>query len=206
MSRGAKDIEAVALVIDCGLKSSKDSQFLEKCKECATNIILKKIFSESKDVLSVIVLGSEATSHPLDSDGGYRHIEVVLPFMVASWDLVTAVSGLSINHRVTNSDWCDALVVAMQCLKEKMDDTKNMKKVNHITTAKLVMLSSFSQDVDDSCMDSVVSAIINTDMEVIFIAPDEVAERIEEDSTGKTLSHGENALRKVIEKVSLLKP
>ncbi|XP_039275760.1 X-ray repair cross-complementing protein 5-like [Nilaparvata lugens] len=124
--------------------------------------------------------------------------------MVASWDLVTAVSGLSINHRVTNSDWCDALVVAMQCLKEKMDDTKNMKKVNHITTAKLVMLSSFSQDVDDSCMDSVVSAIINTDMEVIFIAPDEVAERIEEDSTGKTLSHGENALRKVIEKTGTM--
>ena len=56
--------EAICLVIDTGVTASQKPEgsksFLEASLECASLIVERRLFSESKDELAVILFGSQA--------------------------------------------------------------------------------------------------------------------------------------------------
>ena len=65
--------EAVCLVLDCGLTAGQGapgvSSFLQRAKHCASNFVERKLYSESKDVMGVVLFGCQDTANPLDYPG-----------------------------------------------------------------------------------------------------------------------------------------
>lgn len=72
----------------------------------------------------MILLGSQETNNELAEDNfsdGYQHINVVTEWLMrATWEMVQNVFKLYPTD-VTNADWLDAVVVAMQFIKSQSE-------------------------------------------------------------------------------------
>ena len=82
--------EAVCIILDIGATASQKPEggksFLEISQELASLFVERRLFSESKDEICLVLLGSEGTSNSLD----YDHVSVLeRGFGQADWDLVT---------------------------------------------------------------------------------------------------------------------
>jgi hypothetical protein len=66
-------MEAVCLVLDTGLTSSRPAgpagSFLERAVHCASSFVERKLYSESKDLMGLVLFGTEETANPLDYPG-----------------------------------------------------------------------------------------------------------------------------------------
>jgi hypothetical protein len=74
-----------------------------------------QIFASSKDEIALILLGSKETENRLN----YKNIKVTHPLLLPSWELVQFVEDLE--GTMVNADWLDAIVVAMDVLKEETE-------------------------------------------------------------------------------------
>ncbi|XP_075237234.1 X-ray repair cross-complementing protein 5 Ku80 [Lycorma delicatula] len=170
--------EAIAIILHCGSviesksKLHNESDFFSKAKNCIIKILLRKMFSSSNDVLSVIFAGSEKTENDLADNGmNFQNIEVLTPFIKSNWSLLNAVADIQPSGITVN--WLDAIVVGLQCLRDKIKDLKQCsryKKVDY--KKKLVLLSSFVDDVTDEQVDVVVDGLKDEDIDFVVIGPD----------------------------------
>ncbi len=75
-----------------------------------------QLFSESKDEVALIVMGTAGTQNPLFDDEvsekDYSHISVVRPLAPADFDAVKIVEG-DLEPSDYEADWVDALVIAV---------------------------------------------------------------------------------------------
>jgi hypothetical protein len=68
-----------------------------------------------KDEIALILLGSDATKNSLN----YKNISVTHSLALPSWEMVQLVEDLK--GTMVNADWVDAIVVAMDVLREETE-------------------------------------------------------------------------------------
>ena len=68
----------------------------------------------SKDELAIVLMGTEDTENNLD----YKHITVPFSLGLPSWDILQLLEG-DLKGTSKDADWLDALVVAMDLLKQE---------------------------------------------------------------------------------------
>ncbi len=67
------------------------------------------------------MFGCSKTDNKLADEGEYRNIAVITKKLVtADWELLSRVNEQKL-HDFTSADWLDALVIAMQLLKDEME-------------------------------------------------------------------------------------
>jgi hypothetical protein len=74
-----------------------------------------QIFANLKDEVGLILLGSDETKNSLN----YENISVTHLLALPSWEMVQFVEDLK--ETMVNADWVDAIVVAMDVLKEETE-------------------------------------------------------------------------------------
>jgi hypothetical protein len=72
-----------------------------------------QILASLKDEIALILLGSDETNNSLN----YKNISVTHSLALPSWEMVQFVEDLK--ESMVNADWLDAIVVAMDVLKEE---------------------------------------------------------------------------------------
>ena len=134
--------EAVVLVVDTGATAAAGNpSFLSRALACASGFVERKLYSESKDVLGLVLFGCQETANPL----GYEGVRVVgRGLALADWDTVTflreQVRGSSspspssfsfssppppqVEGSAVQGDWIDALVVSLDFLKGQTEGKK----------------------------------------------------------------------------------
>ena len=164
--------EAICLVIDTGVTASQkvagNRSFLEASLECASLIVEKKLFSESKDEVAVVLFGSEETNNPMAHTGEYDHITVVeRGLATADFELVSFL-----REHVTGTelepDWLSAVVIAMTVLKQASDEKK-------YSALKIVLFSELgcdTADTDPESLEDIVRGLRSMDVDFNHIGPD----------------------------------
>merc|ERR1719367_2512225 len=85
-----KEFDAVCLVIDVGLTSTA-SGFLNSALRCASELVQRKLFSESLDRFGLVQFGAERTANPLD----YAHVALMdRGLAVADWQVCALALGV----------------------------------------------------------------------------------------------------------------
>jgi hypothetical protein len=74
-----------------------------------------QVFANLKDEVALILLGSNETQNSLN----YKNIKVTHSLALPSWEMVQFVEDL--RGTTVNADWLDAIVVAMDVLKEETE-------------------------------------------------------------------------------------
>ncbi|XP_025192317.1 X-ray repair cross-complementing protein 5-like isoform X2 [Melanaphis sacchari] len=159
--------EAIVLAIDIGKSSlqldSDGKTYFEKAKFCASMILKRKIFAESKDYLALILFGSSRTNNHLSSQGCYN-IEIVTNLGIVTWDLVKHIDSLS-SEDITPSDWLNALVLAADMLKKETEE-KIFKDL------QIVMFSNLDTDISFNKIDIIASCIKTQHINLTIIGKD----------------------------------
>uniref|UniRef100_A0A2S2PJQ8 X-ray repair cross-complementing protein 5 n=1 Tax=Schizaphis graminum TaxID=13262 RepID=A0A2S2PJQ8_SCHGA len=161
--------EAIILAIDVGKNSlqpdSDGKSYFEKAKFCASMILKRKIFAESKDYLSLILFGSSRTKNHLSSSGCcYHNIEIVTSLGVVTWDLIKHINSLS-SADITPSDWLNTLVLAADMLK-KENEEKIFKDL------QIVMFSNLETDISFDKIDIIASCIKRQNINLTIVGKD----------------------------------
>jgi len=144
--------EAICLVIDTGVTASQKPEgsksFLEASLECASLIVERRLFSESKDELAVILFGSQETNNNLE----YENINVIeRGLAVADWDLITFLRE-HVQGTNLEPDWLDGLIVALDFLKGASENKK-------YSALKIVLFSELGCAADSDQLDLIVQGM-----------------------------------------------
>ncbi|KDR13452.1 X-ray repair cross-complementing protein 5 [Zootermopsis nevadensis] len=162
MARSQK--EAIVIIVDVGHSISsvvKDKKmgFLENARQCVSMILKRKIFANLKDEVALILLGSEETNNNLN----YKNISVAHSLGLPSWEMVQFVEDLK--ETVVDADWIDAIVVAVDFLKEETVGKKFSER-------KVVLLSNLDTTVSEDQVDTIIKAVKSEEVNLIAIGPD----------------------------------
>jgi len=170
--------EAICLVIDTGATASQrppgGRSFLEAALECASLLVERRLFAESKDEFSVVMFGSEDTNNNLS----YENINVLeRGLAVADWELVSFlrdhVSGTSLEP-----DWMDGVIVALDFLK-------SASEIKKYSALKIVLFSEVGcpSAIDQEQLEFIVNGIKNLDnVDFSFFGP-EWADHLSDDKS-----------------------
>ncbi|XP_055925028.1 X-ray repair cross-complementing protein 5-like isoform X2 [Argiope bruennichi] len=117
---------------------TENGSILENAKSCVNMIIQRKIFSESKDELALVLFGTSETSNVLADQGDpeFGNIYVVQDFKTASWELLEKVN--EIQGCEASSDYMkeSVLVLAIHMLQ-------NTDKSKKFFSRRILFLSRF---------------------------------------------------------------
>jgi len=157
--------EAVVLVVDTGATSAMGNpSFLTRALACASGFVERKLYSESKDVLGLVLFGCEATENPLEYEG----VRVVgRGLATADWDTVTFLRE-QVDGSAAQGDWIDALVVALDFLKGQTEGKK-------FTALKIVLFSELGgrADNDEDQVELIIQGMKTLDnIDFTHIGPD----------------------------------
>lgn len=128
----ARNKEALILLIDVG--PSMHSVLPEVQKVCSL-LIQKKLVFNKYDEVGIVVFGTKDTNNDLMKEvGGYEHVTVLQPIKVVDGDVVDVTHQLP--QGTVPGDFMDAIVVGMDMLIKKYQDTiKGKKRICLITNA-----------------------------------------------------------------------
>ena len=120
--------EAVCIILDIGATASQKPEggksFLEISQELASLFVERRLFSESKDEICLVMLGSEETNNNLD----YDNVSVFeRGFATADWDLVTFLRE-HVQGTGVEADWLDSVIVSLDLLRTAQEDRDPKKK------------------------------------------------------------------------------
>ncbi|XP_023235684.1 X-ray repair cross-complementing protein 5-like [Centruroides sculpturatus] len=140
-----------------------DSPF-QNAKACIGMILQRKIFSESKDNIALVLCGTSETDNQLAraNKNEYLNISVQYNLQTASWDLLQYIQ--NIEGTSITADYIDALVVAMDILAEQ---TKNQK----FASQRILIFSNFGEDASNDQIDVIIKGIRNSNMQLNIISP-----------------------------------
>ncbi|XP_063234073.1 X-ray repair cross-complementing protein 5-like isoform X2 [Bacillus rossius redtenbacheri] len=136
------------------------SSFLDKSCSCVSKILQRKIFAESKDEVGLVLMGTEGTDNSL----GYEHISVACDLQLVSWDMLESLER-DAKPSGAAADWLDALVVAVDFLREQAEGKK-------FTEWKVVLLSSLGRVRDPEQVDIIVQTLLDQRVSLVVIGPD----------------------------------
>ncbi|XP_029634011.1 X-ray repair cross-complementing protein 5 [Octopus sinensis] len=146
---------AIIIVLDvspsmCGKDLAQDS-YLSQALQIIKQIVYRKVFSESKDEIAVILLGTSNTSNPLAHEDNYQNICVERFLSVPDFDLLEWLVKFHPTD-TTEADFVDALIVAMDHLQTNLETKKGLKHRQIILLSNLMSLF-----VDDQIGDIMIN-------------------------------------------------
>lgn len=78
-----------------------------------------QLFSKPKDDVALFLTGTDGTDNRLHGElGGYEHISNAFPLGSTTWNMLKYIE-YSIDPTYNVADWIDAIVVAMDVLKQQ---------------------------------------------------------------------------------------
>ena len=132
--------------------------------QCASSFVERKLYSESKDMLGVILFGCRETANPLE----YPGVKVVGGGLtLADWDTVAFLKEQVVGSDA-QGDWLDALVVACDFLKNETDGKK-------FSALKIVLFSELGcpADSEDDQVELIIEGMKLLDnIDFTHIGPD----------------------------------
>ncbi|KAH9487958.1 X-ray repair cross-complementing protein 5 [Bulinus truncatus] len=186
----AANKEAIAIILDVGPSMNQAPPGartpLETAIEGINMILQRKIFSESKDEIALILVGTEETDNPLADGENYKNITLKSPLGIADFDLLQKVQN-DLQPSNTPGDFVDALVVAMDHLEQATQGKKG------IGSRRIILFSDLGSPFGDQQLETIIHAMQNTHpkTELNVIGPyirDE-----DEDDSGDATGRGEGA-------------
>ncbi|KAL3210589.1 hypothetical protein MRX96_037058 [Rhipicephalus microplus] len=138
---------------------------LQEAKTCAELMIQRRIFSESKDEVAVVICGSERTNNSLSSDDEYQNIDVLCGLQPVSFDMLEKLVEVEATKHVC--DFVDAIVVALDLI---VDKTKNLK----FSSRRVVLLSNLGGTFKDSQQSIIAEGMKNSDLSLTIVSPFDV--------------------------------
>ncbi|XP_041361958.1 X-ray repair cross-complementing protein 5-like [Gigantopelta aegis] len=165
----AANKEAIAIILDVGPSMNQapagEATSLQTAIDAITMILQRKMFSESKDEVALILLGTPDTDNPLAVNGGYDNISIVRPLGLADFNLLQTVKN-DITPSDTSGDFLDAIVVAMDHLVSATQGKKGF------ASKRIILLSDLTGPFGDDQLDTIVGALHNSGTELNVIGPD----------------------------------
>ncbi|XP_050347525.1 X-ray repair cross-complementing protein 5-like [Nymphalis io] len=157
------------LIIDIGKNVSDPEEkngksFFEKARECAIRIIERKVISQGKNLLGMILLGSKKTKNNLAESGGCRHIEMYSDLQYPTWQMIRDFPD---KPSKAKGNWFDALLVAVDQFKNGFTSLK-------ISNKQIMLMTNFLEpcDVEASEIEQAVSGLREEGFQVDIIGPD----------------------------------
>ncbi|KAH9372799.1 hypothetical protein HPB48_001315 [Haemaphysalis longicornis] len=190
--------EAIAIILDVGPHMSQASSDggptdLEEAKTCAELMIQRRIFSESKDEVAVVICGSQRTNNSLSSDDEYQHIDVLCGLQPVSFDMLDKLSQVKSTQHAC--DFVDAIVVALDVL---VDKTKNLK----FASRRVVLLSNLGGTFNDSQQNVIAEGMKNSDLSLTIVCPFDVQNTEDAAKLSPNQLKAAKYLRKILEAVT----
>jgi ATP-dependent DNA helicase 2 subunit 2 len=159
----------VIIILDVGKntleKSGKNGlTFFERAKQCATKIILRKIFSSPQDEIGCITFGSLESVNGLNqSFGEFDNIVEMGGLECSTFDLLRKLEKVEAATEDYDCDWLRALLVAINYV-EKETAAKNF------TNIRIVLLTNFLKETDDADDDVASNYIRENGIELIGVS------------------------------------
>ncbi|KRZ90593.1 X-ray repair cross-complementing protein 5 [Trichinella sp. T8] len=179
--------EAVAICVDIGPGMRERTVAKGRCLlgtvlRCVQWIVQRRIFSESKDELALILYNTADSKNPLsDIDKNkYSNISLMNNFQVSSWELFSSLNSIETTSPALHSiDFLKVLQVCIHCIDEKTFD------------ADIII------NKDD--MDNVTKAIKQHQLELAFIScnNDLCVSNVEEDNYPKAWKYAKEFITAV---------
>ena len=161
----ARNKEALAIILDVGPGMIHGPAGEQTCLQVsidAVNMILqRKLFSESKDEIALVLFGTADTGNDLADGSNYENITVARPLRPVDWDLLQYVQN-NISPGGVSADFLDALVVTMDHLQKSVEGKKGFGSKHVILFSNL--LSEFGDDQLDNIIGSMKEAKIEFDV------------------------------------------
>jgi len=143
----------------------------------ASMFVERRLFSESMDEVSLVLLASEETNNVLD----YPNVSVFeRGFGPADWDLVTFLRE-HVQGTGVEADWLDSVIVALDLLRTAQEERDPKKKFSAL---RIFMFSELGCPSNTDQLDLVMNGIKMIDnLEFTFIGPDWKTEEEEKENT-----------------------
>lgn len=160
--------EAIAIVLDVGPSMSSappgEVTGLQTAIQAITMILQRKMFSESKDEISLILFGTSETDNPLVDGDSYEHVTIDRHLGIADFDLLTKVQNIQPGD--TAGDFIDAVVIALDHLESGLMGKRGF------SSKRLIIMSDLSSPFGDDQVEKIIDVIQKFGVEVNFIGPD----------------------------------
>ncbi|XP_075980184.1 X-ray repair cross-complementing protein 5-like [Anticarsia gemmatalis] len=162
--------EGIIIILDIGRnvatpEEKNEKSFFEKAKECAARIIERKVMSEGKSVIAIILLGSKKTNNnmALQYPGTFKHIDIMTEFETPTWQMIR---NLPEKPSDSKGDWFDSLIVAADYYKNGISGMKFSSK-------KIILMTNFKRlpAFDPDSIEQVLNGFKEEDYEVDIIGP-----------------------------------
>ena len=168
-----KDAVVVCLDVGPGMTDDAGADTLNLGVKVLNMVIQQRLFSQSKDEVALVLLGTNDTDNALASSGaGYEHISTVRSLAPCDWKLLQYLED-KIVPGDTPADLIDGLVVAMDILARETQGKKCNRRVLMITNAA----SPCSKDQ----LDTIVQGFGQLDCQLQIVGPDLDGDDDEED-------------------------
>nr|XP_011424766.2 X-ray repair cross-complementing protein 5 [Crassostrea gigas] len=165
----AANKEAIAIVLDVGPSMNNappgEETPLQTAVDAIKMIIQRKMFSESKDEVSLVLFGTPDTDNPLADGDSYENVTISRPLGVVDFDFLQQVQN-DITPSNTSADFVDALVVALDHLVNATQGKKGF------AMKRLILLSDLGGEFGDDQIEGIISGIKNSGTELNVIGPD----------------------------------
>nr|XP_053652905.1 X-ray repair cross-complementing protein 5-like isoform X3 [Cherax quadricarinatus] len=170
--------EGIVVVMDVGpgVRAGVDATFFSQSKKCLINILQRKMFAEKcRDLVGIVLFGTNGTNNNLASADQYQHITVLRELRTVDWELINEVENLPYGN--STGDWLDALVVGMDLLHDPDG--------GRFTSKKIVLLTDFSGEFSDDQTSKIITGLKNQGIELNVIGPDIIDEEEEDEDEDK---------------------
>ena len=177
----------MCLVIDVGATSFA-SGYLDRAIKCTSQMIQRKVYSESEDKYAMVLVGCRRSRNDLD----YPNIMVVdnsngklAQANFGHLKFVEKELKNAAGPEVLHGDWMDAVIVAMDLIHNATEGSK-------VRSKRIIVLTDMGCEASDDKLEMVMDAIKRDQIEFTFLLPewDDVAgynisnDEIEHDAAG----------------------
>lgn len=160
--------EAIAIVLDVGPGMTEAppgvETALKSSVEAIKRILQRKMFSQSKDEIALVLFGTEGTANDLADHDNYQHVTLAQPLGLVSWELLHYVEN-DIQPSNTSGDFLDAIVVAVDHLVRTVQGKKGFG------TKRIVLFSNFCGEFGDDQIDDIIASMIEVNINLNIIGP-----------------------------------
>ncbi|XP_066268774.1 X-ray repair cross-complementing protein 5-like [Branchiostoma lanceolatum] len=149
--------EAMVLVVDVGPLMAQAPPGhvspLENAKDAISMLLQRKMFSQSKDEVALILLGTQETANELagTDEESYLNITVARPLGQPDFDLLEFVKNDIVPGPVS-ADFVDAIVVAL-------DLVRNQTMGKKFETKRIVLFSNLAGEFTDDQLEGVINGM-----------------------------------------------
>ncbi|XP_032518728.2 X-ray repair cross-complementing protein 5-like [Danaus plexippus] len=163
--------QGTIIILDVGknvsiLEDKNQKSFFESARECAVRIIERKILSQGKNLLGIILLGSKISKNNLSEQtpGCCRNIELLAELQYPTWKMIR---DLPTQPTKSTGNWLDALIVAVDHFKSHTPSFK-------IADKNIILLTNFEalSDLEESDIETAISGFQEDGFELDVIGPE----------------------------------